>query len=350
MYKPLIGITMGEPAGIGPEISLKALTYRNVYKICRPFIYGDMGVLRQIFTIAKGIKKKTKFVIKPYTGIKDIKFKLGEIAIIDFNNVKVDKLVFSNDSAMGGRAAGEYIKRSIEDAVDKKIDAVVTAPISKVSFKLGGWGLKFTGHTEMFAAMTKTDNYAMLLCHGKFRALHVTTHIPLKDIPKQVTKKRVLGTIMLAIRACRLFGIQKPHIAVCGLNPHSGEGGRIGKEEIKNIIPAIEAARKLNNHCKIDGPLPPDTAWCKVAGGVYDIGIAMYHDQGHIPTKLLGFSYNQDGSFKSIQGINVTLGIPIIRVSVDHGVAYGKAGKGIASPESLLEAIRTASLFANKVR
>ena len=346
MSRPIIGITMGEPAGIGPEICVKALSVERIYKICRPFLYGDKSVLEQIFDVSKGIKNKTRCFIQSYNSIADIKFKFGEIAVIDFGNIDMSKLRFSCNSKMGGRASGEYIKRSIEDAMNGKIAAVVTAPISKVSFKLGGWGLRYAGHTEMFADLTKTKDYAMLLCHGNFRVLHATTHIPLKDVPTHITKDRLVKVIDLSIEVCTVLGIKNPRIGVCGLNPHSGEGGKIGKEEITEITPAIEISRKLNEECKIDGPLPPDTAWSKVLGGVYDIGVAMYHDQGHIPTKLLGFSYNKDGSFNQIKGINLTVGIPIIRVSVDHGVAYGKAGKGVASADSLLEAIEMAVTIA----
>lgn len=348
MHRPIIGITMGEPAGIGPEIACKALTYKEVYKMCRPFIYGDIKVLKDIFRRSRGIKCKTRFKFKVYDNLKSIRFRFGEIAVVDFDNVDVKKLVFSRNSAMGGRACGEYIKRSIDDAMAKKIDAVVTSPISKPSFRLGGWGVKYAGHTEMFADLTRTKRYAMLLACGNFKVIHVTTHLPLKDIFKHINKERVKDTINLAISACRLFGIKRPRVAVCGLNPHAGEGGKMGLEEIKCIIPAIKSFS--SDSAYVTGPVPADTMWSKVYAGAYDIGIAMYHDQGHIPAKLLGFAYNKDGTYKSIRGVNITLGIPIIRVSVDHGTAYGKAGKGIATPDSLLEAIRIASLLAKKKR
>jgi 4-hydroxythreonine-4-phosphate dehydrogenase len=347
MNKPIIGITMGEPAGIGPEISVKSLYNDGVREICRPFILGDTEVLEQAHEFAQGIDIKDK-TVRGYQTIDEINssgFRNDEIAVLDFNNVPLEELVHSVDTAMGGKAAGEYIEKAIHLALAQKIDGVVTAPICKVSFKMGGWGLKYPGHTEMFADLTNTKRYGMLLAHGDFRVIHATTHIPLREVPDAITYDRVIDSIKLADKSCRLFGIENPRIAVCGLNPHSGEGGKMGTEEIETIIPAIKYCQEQGMN--VDGPIPSDTAWSKVVGGAYDIGVAMYHDQGHIPTKVLGFTYNTDGTFNDIQGINATIGTPVIRVSVDHGVAYGKAGKGIATPNSLIQAIEAATMLAN---
>jgi len=346
MTKPIIGITMGEPAGIGPEISIKALCDEKIRTLCRPFILGDKDTLEEAKKFCQGIKLKEKYSLVGYGQFEKIIFNKHEIPVLDFNNVDVKRIRFGKDSAMGGRASGEYIKKAIELALGKKIHAVVTGPISKRSFKLGGWGLRYAGHTEMFADLTRTKKYAMLLADGNFRVIHVTTHLPLKEAIRSITRERVIRTIELANYACRLFGIKKPKICVCGLNPHAGEEGKMGDEEIKVIAPAVRVCRKRG--VDVIGPLPADTMWSKVLAGVYDIGVAMYHDQGHIPTKLLGFQYEADGKYKEIEGINITIGIPIIRVSVDHGVAYGKAGKGIASYRSLTQAIETATILAKE--
>jgi 4-hydroxythreonine-4-phosphate dehydrogenase len=346
MKKPIIGITMGEPAGIGPEISVKALCDRKTREICKPFILGDKNTLAEAKKFCQEIKNKAEYNIVGYDQFDSIVFNENEIPVLDFNNVNVKKIRFGEDSAMGGKASGQYIRKAIELALDKKIQAVVTGPISKRSFKLGGWGLRYAGHTEMFAALTRTKKYAMLLADGNFRVIHVTTHTPLRDAVKKITRERVTNTIELANYACKLFGVKKPKISVCGLNPHAGEEGKMGDEEIKVIAPAVMVCRKRG--IDVIGPLPADTMWSKVLAGIYDIGVAMYHDQGHIPTKLLGFRYGADGKYKEIEGINITVGIPIIRVSVDHGVAYGKAGKGIASPRSLIQAIETAVVLAKE--
>ena len=187
-----------------------------------------------------------------------------------------------------------------------------------------------------------TNDYTMMLVHDNFRVVHVSTHVPLRKAVDLVKKDRVLKVIKLGQMACKLFGIKDPKVA--GLNPHSGENGRMGHEEIDEINPAIEEAKNLG--INVTGPVPADTMWSKVRSGFYDIGVAMYHDQGHIPTKLLGFQYNPDGTYTSVEGINTTVGIPIIRVSVDHGTAYDKAGQGTATAASLNSAVKTAAELA----
>ncbi|MBU1199388.1 MAG: 4-hydroxythreonine-4-phosphate dehydrogenase PdxA [Nanoarchaeota archaeon] len=344
MKKPIIGITMGEPAGIGPEIAIKALCDVKIRQICHPFILGDKNTLEDAYRFSQGITNKEKFNVVKYDALEDILFNESYIPVLDFHNVDVSQIQFGKDSEMGGKASGEYIKKSIELALEQKIDAVVTGPISKVSFKMGGWGLKYAGHTEMFADLTNTDKYGMLLAHGNFRVIHATTHIPYKDVPSKITRERILDTLDLAYQSCTMFGIENPKIIVCGLNPHAGESGKIGEEDANIIAPAIDEFRKKG--VDVTGPSPADTVWSKVLSGAYDIGVAMYHDQGHIPTKLLGFQYEKDGTYKSILGMNITVGIPIIRVSVDHGVAYGKSGKGIATPSSLIQSIETATQLA----
>jgi len=333
---------MGEPAGIGPEISAKALSNKKIYEICNPVIIGDKNIIEKSLSNSK---IPDSFSTISYDRIEDVNFEFGEIAVLDLKNI-LDDIPFGVDTEAGGRAVGEYIEKAVNLALQKKIHAIVTAPISKKAFQLGGWGMKYQGHTEMLADLTNSKKFTMLLAHGSFRVVHVTVHLPLKDAISKVTKSRVIETIELAVQACQMFGIKNPHIAMCALNPHAGEGGKLGSEEIDEILPAVQECKKIG--INVDGPLPGDTVWPKVKSGYYDIGIANYHDQGHIPTKLLGFQYNKEGNCIDIHGVNITIGIPIIRVSVDHGTAYGKAGKGIASPNSIIDSIEIATSLANK--
>lgn len=284
MRRPLIAITMGDPAGIGPEIAVKAAAHPQVLKICRPLIIGD----RQ----------------------EDLKrFKIGKV------------------SKEAGRASIGYVERAIELALAKKVEAIVTGPISKEAIHLAG--IKFPGHTELLAARTRTKNFAMMFISKKLWVILVTTHLPLSKVPRAITKKRVLDVIKLAHQA------RPGRIAVAGLNPHAGEGGLFGREEIKHIAPAIAAASKLG--IKVEGPISPDIIFNRAAAGAYDIVVAMYHDQGLIPLKLLSFG----------RSVNVTVGLPIIRTSVDHGTAFDIAGQNRADPGSLIEAVKAAVHFAN---
>ena len=340
---------MGEPAGIGAEICYKSLTNSALYDICRPIIFGDWDAMKDAIDFSKGVEQPDTFELVriPFDHEIDfdaIDYEFGKIHVFDFDNVDLSKLEYGVDSAMGGKAAGDYIESAIEMALEHRIHATATAPISKPAFQMGGWGLKYPGHTEMFADLTDTHDYTMMLAHDNFRVVHVSTHVPLRKAVDLVKKDRVLKVIKLGQMACQLFGIGDPKVAVCGLNPHSGENGRMGHEEIDEIIPAIEEAKALN--INVTGPVPADTMWSKVRSGFYDIGVAMYHDQGHIPTKLLGFQYNSDGTCTSVEGINTTVGIPIIRVSVDHGTAYDKAGQGTATAASLNSALKIAAELA----
>ncbi|MBI5699788.1 4-hydroxythreonine-4-phosphate dehydrogenase PdxA [Candidatus Saganbacteria bacterium] len=275
---------MGDPAGIGPEIAAKAAAHPQVLKICRPLIIGDQKQDRK-------------------------RFKLGQV------------------SKEAGRASIEYVEKAIKLAMAKKVDAIVTGPISKEAIHLAG--IKFPGHTELLAARTGAKNFAMMFISKKLWVILVTTHLPLSRVPRSITKKRVLEVIKLAHQA-------KPGtIGVAGLNPHAGEGGLFGREEIKQIAPAIKAARKLG--IKAEGPISPDIIFNRAAAGAYGIVVAMYHDQGLIPLKLLSFG----------RSVNVTVGLPIIRTSVDHGTAFDIAGQNRADPGSMIEAVKAAVHFAN---
>lgn len=336
--KPNICITMGDPAGIGSEIVVKALYNADVYSKCNPFVVGDKDVIMQGLKICNLDSR-----INTIKDVSESKFQYGILDIYDLNNVDVKKLVYGKVDAACGRAAGQFIEKAVELAMDREADGIVTAPIHKESFDLGGYGKKYRGHTEMLASLTGTPDVAMLLAHGKLRVIHVTTHVSLRKATDLIKAERVYKTIKIAIDAGRQLGIDSPRIGVAGLNPHCGDSGIMGDEEITEIIPAIERARFEG--FEIDGPIPPDTIFPKGKSGTYDIIVVMYHDQGHIPLKFHGFQW--DGSkWTSVGGVNITFGLPIIRTSVDHGTAFGKAGKGIADERSLLDAIDYAVLIA----
>jgi 4-hydroxythreonine-4-phosphate dehydrogenase len=337
---PKIGITLGDPAGIGSEITAKMLTREEVTKLCIPIIIGDAKVVQQGMDLIgatqkfKVIKAINEDIVKPH-----------EIYVYDLDNIALADYEFGQVSAKAGKAAGEFIETAVRLALDKKIDAIVTNPIHKVSFTKGGYGEKYEGHTEMLAQLTGTKNYSMMLAHGNLRVLHVTTHVSLLEaVTKYIKKDRIVEVIKLAHGTCRRLGIERPLIGVAGLNPHCGEDGKFGDEEGREIIPAIRVACRQG--IQAEGPVPADTLFSKAKGGMYDAIVAMFHDQGHIPTKLSGFTYNEETKTWDIRGINVTLGLPIIRTSVDHGVAFGKAGKGRADYHSLFDALKYAVLLA----
>ena len=323
-----VGITMGDPAGIGPEIILKALNNDSLYKQCKFIIYGDRKVFSEI---------DNKFRIS--------NMKLENLEFVDLNLLTVP-IKYGVVRAEYGKAAGDYIKKSIEDAINKKIDVIVTAPIHKKSFQLGGYGKKYPGHTEMLADLTKTKDCTMMLAYKNVRVLHVTTHEPLRTAIDGITQEKVYKTIKLGYETCKKLNIEKIRIGVAGLNPHAGDNGLFGWEDIEEISPAVNKA-KMDFNCVVEGPIPSDTLFSKALGGMYDMVIAMYHDQGHIPLKTLGFTYNHEKlEWTEVSGVNVTLGLPIIRVSVDHGTAFGKAGKGTANADSIIEAIQYAILLS----
>ena len=238
-----------------------------------------------------------------------------------------------------GRASFEYVKAAINMAMGKAVDAIVTAPINKKSLRMAG--LEYDGHTEILAEFTHTKNFAMLLASKHMHVIHVSTHCSLSEACRRVKKDRVYEVIKLADRGMRELGYSNPRIVVAGLNPHASEDGLFGQEEEMEIIPAIMQAKSEGYN--VEGPLPPDTVFVKCQSGQYDIVVAMYHDQGHIPLKLSGFEYDWvQNKYNAVSGINCTIGLPIIRTSVDHGTAFGKAGEGRANEESMLDAIDAA--------
>lgn len=335
---PLIAITMGDPAGIGAEIAVKALVDPEISDACRAVIIGDAKVVADAIRFT-GMRACERSV----SSIEEAVFERGTINVLDLDNVNLDKLVYGKIDASAGRAAFEYIEKAIELAMAGRIDAVVTGPIHKEALNKAGY--HYSGHTEIFADLTRTKDYAMMLIDQGMRVVHVTTHVALRRACDLVKRDRVLVVIKLAHAAVQALGITAPRIGVAGLNPHAGEDGLFGCEEMEEIAPAVRDAQALGINA--EGPVPPDTLFAKTRGGQYDVAVAMYHDQGHIPLKTVGFTLDQKtGKWTAVSGVNVTLGLPIIRTSVDHGVAFGKAGKGTANPESMIQAILLAARLA----
>ena len=338
--KPIIGITMGDPAGIGPEVAAKTMAKKRIYDICRPLIVGDANAMKHAVKLAN-----VKLEIRSISELSEAKFEYGTVDVFDLKNVDMNQLEHGKISAMAGNAAFEAVKKVIELALENKIHATVTGPIHKESINLAGH--HFAGHTEIYGHLTNTKNFAMLLVSEILRVIHVSTHVSIRQACDLVKKERVLKVIHLLNDACKQFGIETPRIGVAGLNPHASDGGLFGWEEEKEIIPAIEAAKAQG--LVVEGPLPPDILFPKAKGGGYDGCVAMYHDQGHIPFKYEGFIWNCElGKMETIKGVNITLGIPIIRVSVDHGTAFEIAGLGIAKADSLVLAIEYASKMAKR--
>lgn len=336
--KPIIGITMGDPAGVGPEIAIKALADKKVYDKCRPLIIGDAKVIQSCMHHLQ-LKQK----VNPVHEVTDANFQPGTLDVYDLDNVDPDILRPGQISAMAGHAAFEAITTVIKLALENKIQATVTGPIHKKSINEAGH--HFSGHTEIYAEYTGTKEYAMLLAEEHFRVIHVSTHVSLRKACDLVRQERILEVIRLLDDGLRQLGISNGKIGVAGLNPHAGDSGLFGDEEEKEIIPAIEAALKAGYD--IEGPVPPDIMFAKAVTGYYDGCVAMYHDQGHIPFKLAGFKWdNQTKKMESVKGVNITLGLPIIRTSVDHGTAFDIAWKNIASPDAMLLAIDYAVKFA----
>ena len=353
--KPIIGISMGDPFGNGPEISVKALSDPSLYERCRPLVVGDASAMEYAAAAAKtvsGINVKVR-------GIKDVReaaFTPGTIDVYDMELVKKEDI--PGDAAdpkpfglgatkLGGEASFQYVVQVIELANAGLVDATVTNAFSKEAINMAGH--HYSGHTEVYAHYTNTKSYCMMLAHDDLRVAHVSTHVSLREACDRVKKQRVLDVIRMADAALKALGIKKPKIAVAGLNPHCGENGMFGREEIEEIQPAIDEAMAEGILIPDGKPTPADTVFSKSEGGWYDLVVVMYHDQGHIPLKFKGFVYNKEkGHWDAVEGINVTLGLPIIRASVDHGTGYGHAGDGHANALSLLNAMDYAIKLGTK--
>ncbi len=326
--KPL-AITMGDPAGIGPEVIVKGWSDSGVRNI-RKIVIGDPDLFRSIAQ-----KYSPELIINT---IGDPQMASDDPAIMDVllpeSGEPLDPVSPGTSQVMAGRWSYYCIKTGVDLSMDRRVSAIVTAPINKKVLQAAGF--QYPGHTELIAKMTKTEKFGMMLIGGPLRVILVTTHIPFREIADRITSERVLDTIRLAARAMEMFSVPSPKIAVAALNPHAGEASLFGDEESRCIFPAVLEAR--SEGIDVDGPLPADTLFAKAAQGKFDVVVSQYHDQGLIPLKMLSFGL----------GINVTIGIPIIRTSVDHGTAYDIVGKGIAQPGSLIAAIRLAAQLVEK--
>lgn len=338
---PILAITLGDPCGSGPEITAKALLNREIYKICRPLVIGDACVLKQAIAF---IGAQKSLDVRALTRVEEAHFAPGVVDVYEVGAVKdAHALAIGTVNALGGEAAFAYVKTAIELAMEGKVHGTVTNAISKEAIHLAGH--RFSGHTEIYSHFTNTKKYCMMLVHEDFRVAHVSTHVSLREACDRCKRERILEVIELSHRACRDLGIEKPRVAVAGLNPHCGENGMFGTEEIEEIAPAIAEAKAQG----IDaiGPCPPDTVFSQAIGGWYDIVVCMYHDQGHIPTKVQGFVYDREKkTWGAVAGVNITLGLPIVRTSVDHGTAFDHAGKGDANALSLEVAIEYGARMA----
>ncbi len=328
--RPIIAITMGDAAGVGPEVIVKALQRPETYLACRPVVIGDVGQF--VKTVAAlGFGLSVKQVNHPSA----CAFEHGTIDVLQATDVDLSDISMGKVDPRCGAAAVHAVREATEFALAGDVDAICTAPLNKDAMNQAGY--HYPGHTEMLAEFTGAKNYSMMLSSGKLRVLHVSTHVSLQEAIRRVKTDRVLQVIRLAADAARVYlGIAEPHVAVAGLNPHAGENGLFGNEDREEIAPAVELARAEG--IKVTGPLPGDTVFARAANGHFDITIAMYHDQGHVAVKMLGF----DG------GVNTTIGLPIIRTSADHGTAFDIAGMGKASPESQVEAITLAAHVARQ--
>lgn len=327
--KPIVGITMGDAAGVGPEIILKSLANEEIYNISRPLVIGDSKILER----AKGFVN-SELIIESVTVdlIENLPYNYGTVYCLDLNLLDAN-LPIGQVSPEAGHAAFEYLAKAIELAKENKINAICTAPLNKEALHKGGH--KYPGHTEILADLTGTEDFSMMLSAPNLKVIHVTTHVGIIDAVKMINPERVYHVIKLAHDTLKKSGIESPKIAVCGINPHAGENGLFGYgEEDEKVVPGVEKAQ--GEGINVVGPLPADTLFFRTVRGDFDVVVAMYHDQGHGPVKVLGLD----------AGVNITVGLPIIRTSVDHGTAFDIAGKGIADEKSLIEALRQAVEFA----
>lgn len=336
--KPILAITMGDPAGIGPEIVVRALNHQSTYEQCRPLVTGDAGVMRMAVK-ALGLSMEVNAI----KSVDEAKFEYGIIDVYDLACIDLSTFAFGQVSPECGNAAFLSIRKAIDLAMANEVDGTVTAPLNKEALNLAGH--HFDGHTEIYATFTGTKKYAMLLADEFLRVIHVSTHVSLREACDRVKKERIIEVSELIHDACIQFGYTNPRIGIAGLNPHSSDNGLFGWEEEKEIIPAVEELRARGMN--VEGPVPPDTLFAKAKCGQFDGCVAMYHDQGHIPFKVVGFNWNKEtGKMDSVKGVNITLGLPIIRVSVDHGTAFDVAGKGIASEDAMMLSIDYATRMA----
>ena len=321
--RPIIAVTMGDAAGVGPEIIVKALRLKEIYDVCRPLVLADAAIISDVI---KSLNSTLK--LRRVRSADNAEGEFGTVDIIDLNNLDRKEVIPGQICIACARAAMEYIAGAAELAQQGKVKAVVTAPINKEAVIQAGYG--DVGHLEFFARITHSSEYATMLVSGPLRVVHLSTHYSLKEACEKVSKEKILAKLRLTHDSLQQWGINHPRIAVAALNPHGGEGGLLGSEEIEQIQPAVKEAQESGINAL--GPFPADSVFTRAIGGEFDVVLAMYHDQGHIPIKVYGFE----------RSISIALGLPFIRTSVDHGTAFDIAGKGIASSQSLEEAIKVA--------
>ena len=322
--RPVLAITMGDAAGIGPEITAKALAEGEVYRLCRPVVVGAAWALREGARVAQAPVQ-----VQPVDDIDQARGELGTIDVLDLDNLRPEEVEMGQLSAACGRTAVEYIEEAARLAISGRVRGIVTSPINKEAVSLAGFHGDI-GHQEILARMTQAPLTATMLMTGGLRVAHLSTHKPLRLACEYVQKENILAKLRLTHQSLVDWGIEKPRIAVAGLNPHGGDGGLLGREEIEEIAPAVEEGRALGIDAR--GPFPGDSVFYRAVGGEFDSVLAMYHDQGHIAIKMHNFE----------DSVTVTMGIPFVRTSVDHGTAFDIAGRGVAHHNSLVKAIEAA--------
>ena len=325
---PLIAITLGDPAGTGPELITKALGLERIRSICRPLVVGDAATLEAALTYTRA-----EMTIRRVASPQEAGTDATVIDVLDLKNVDLPNLKLGKVDPMAGKAAYESIKKATELALAGQVAAIVTSAINKESLNQAGY--HYDGHTGLLAELCKSPGATMMLAADKLRVSHVSTHVPLKVAIERVRPPRILQVLKLTDQAVRRLGIASPRLAVAGLNPHAGEHGLFGDDEETYIVPAIEEANRLGMN--VSGPYPGDTIFFRAMNGEFDAAVAMYHDQGHVAVKMLGIW----------KGVNITLGLPIIRTSVEHGTNFDLSGTGRSDPRSLVEATVLAATLAS---
>lgn len=332
MTLPIIGITMGDPTGIGPEIIVKALSMEEPFRDCRPIVFGDEGVLLRTIKMI-GLSTKVEIIEK----IPEGGYRPQTIFLVSLSQLKIASLHYGKPDKECGEAMVNYVEEAVKFVREKAVDAITTCPINKHAINAAGY--LFPGHTELLAHLVQAPSVVMMFLGSKWKVVLVTTHLPIKEIPTWITRSRVLTTIQITHEGLKkYFGITHPKMAVLGLNPHSGEEGILGEEEKLEILPAIEGARSQG--MEIEGPFPADSFFTLSNSYKFDAVISMYHDQGLIPIKMVDFK----------EAVNLTLGLPFIRTSVGHGTAYDIAGRGIADPTNLVKAMLAAAKLSKSHR
>lgn len=325
--RAIIAIPMGDPAGIGPEITMKSLTKQEIYDVCKPLVIGDTAVIKKAIQIVEA-NLEVNEVSSPAEG----KYELGTVDVINLDNIDINTLEYGQVSAQGGQGAFEYIKKSVELAMDGQVQALATTPINKESLKAAK--VPYIGHTEMLEDLAGSDDPLTMFEVNGMRIFFLTRHLSLKDAIAQMTKERVQDYLIRCDKALQRLGVENRRFAVAGLNPHSGEGGLFGWEEVEQIKPGIELAVK--DGIDAVGPVPADSVFFQALNGKYDAVLSLYHDQGHIAAKMTDFH----------RTVSITNGLPFLRTSVDHGTAFDIAGKNIAESISMEECIKVAAQYA----